>query len=184
MPTFSGGGLTREVGEFWNIELLDATSLNDAGFVLRYVVEDSRTKVDLCGLTDIPAAVNYRSTRDPHDMNFPNTIFKDGDDIGLQGIPVLREGWAKLKVATNNVVGKRGNVLVCTGSGKVDVYTPSAIHSANLTDTVPDIETRFNDLARIVGTIEEEDLIVGTTGAAGQDKVLTKLSIRATSLIT
>lgn len=184
MPTFSGGGLTREVGEFWNIELLDATSLDDAGFVLKYVVESSRTKVDLCGATDVPAAVNYRSTRDPHDMNFPTAIFKKGSDLGLQGIPVLREGWAKIKVATNNSVGKRGDPLVCTGSGKVDKFTPSALNTTAVSLLAADVETRFDDLGRIVGTIEEEDLIVGTTGAAGQDKVLTKLSIRATSLIT
>ena len=184
MPTFSGGGLTREIGEFWNIRLLNATTLDDAGFVLRYVLEDSTYKVDKCGASDIPAAVNYRSTRDPHDMNFPNTLFLKGSDLGEAGIPVLREGWAKLKVATNNTVAVRGDALVCTGSGKVDLYTAPALNTTDVGDLAGDLETRFNDIARIVGTIEEDAMIVGTTSGPGQDKVLTKLSIRNTSLIT
>ena len=184
MPTYSGGGLTREIGEFWNIELLDATSLDDAGYVLSYNDENSRTKVDKCGASEIPACVNYRSTRDPHDMNFPNTIFFTGANLGLAGLPVFREGWAKLKVATNNSVGRRGDVLECTGSGKVDIYTPTAIDNSSASTVTTTVETRFDEHARIVGTIEEENLIVGNSTKPGQDKVLTKLSIRATSLIT
>lgn len=184
MVTFSGGGLTREVGEFFNIQLLDATSLDDAGYVLAFQIESSVTKVDLCTSSEIPAAVNYRSTRDPHDMNFPNTLFLTGATLGEAGIPVLREGWAKLKVATNNSVGVRGDPLVCTGGGKVDKYTPSALSLTATSVLAADVETRFNDLARIVGTIEEEDLIVGTTSVAGQDKVLTHLTIRKNGIIT
>ena len=184
MPTFSGGGLTREVGEFFNVQLLDATSLDDAGFVLAYQVEASVTKVDLCSSTEVPACVNYRSTRDPHDMNFPTTLFLKGSDLGEAGLPVLREGWAKLKVATNNSVGKRGDTLECTGSGKVDIHTPTVIDNTSAATVTTTVEARFDELARIVGTIEEEDLPVGNATAPGQDKVLTHLTIRKNGIIT
>ena len=180
----SGGGLSLELGEFWNIPLLDATKLEDAGFVLTYKVEASVTKVDKCGASDVPAAVNYRSTRDPEDMNqHKTTLTLIGSEIGVKGIPVFREGWAKLKVATDNTVIVRGDTLVCTGSGKVDVYVPAALDDQTLTDAVAEIETRFNDLARVVGHAEEA-IVVGTTAGPGVDKVLTKLSIRALGILS
>ena len=184
MATYSGGGLTREIGELFKMQVLDATSIDDAGYVLALNDESSVHKVDLCSSTEVPFAVNYRSTRDPHDMNFPNTLFKIGSEIGEQGIPVVREGWAKLKVATNNTAAVRGDPVVCTGGGKVDLYTPSALTTTSASDLAADLETRFNDMARIVGNIEEEDLIVGTTGAPGQDKVLVHLTIRKNGIIT
>lgn len=182
MATFSGGGRTREPGEMFNVRLLDATSLNDAGFVLAYQVESSITKVDLCDASQVPACVNYRSTRDPHDMNEPQLLFKTGSQLGEVGIPVFREGWAKLKVATNNAQINRGDAIICTGSGKVDKYTATVI--TNGTNTAADTETRFDELAKIVGHCEEEQVVAGTTGSVGQDKVLTKLSIRAIGIIT
>ena len=182
MATFSGGGRTREPGEMFNVDLLDATSLNDAGFVLAYQVEASVTKVDLCDASQVPAAVNYRSTRDPHDMNEPQLLFKTGLQLEGVGIPVFREGWAKLKVATNNVLLARGDALICTGGGKVDKYVPTVIGQTS--NTAVDVETRFDELAKIVGHVEEESVAAGTTLVAGQDKVLTKLSIRAIGIIT
>ena len=178
----AGGGLTRELGEFWNVELFNATSLDSAGYVLAYKTEDSRIKVDKCGSTDIPACVNYRSTRDPEDMNqHKTTLYLTGTEIGTKGIPVLREGWAKLKVAINNAAITRGDSLVCTGSGLVDKYTPAALDTSGAAALAADVETRFDDLARGVGHAEE-DIAAGTTSASGADKVLTKLSIRATAL--
>jgi len=182
MATYSGGGRTREPGEMFNVNLLDATSLDDAGYVLAYQVEDSETKVDKCDNTQMPAAINYRSTRDPHDMNEPQLLFKTGLQLADVGIPVFREGWAKLKVATNNSALARGDALECTGGGKVDLYTPTTI--TNGTNTAAETEDRFDELARIVGHVEEEDVDAGDTGSAGQDKVLTKLSIRAIGIIT
>jgi len=183
MSQIAGGGLTRELGEFWNIQLLDATSLDDAGYVLTYKVESSTNKVDLCGASDVPAAVNFRSTRDPEDMNEHKThLVLTGSEVGAKGIPVFREGWAKLKVATNNTAIVRGDSLVCTGSGKVDKYTPAALTGTDGASTLAaELETRFDDLARLVGHAEE-DVAVGNTSAPGADKVLTKLSIRAIGL--
>ena len=181
MATFSGGGRTREPGEMFNVILKDATSLDDAGFVLKYIVETTN-KVDKCGATDVPACVNYRSTRDPHSIDEPPAVFLIGSNTKLEGgIPVFREGWAKLKVATDNAAGIRGDAVVCTGSGKIDKYTPTTI--TNGTATAANTETRFDELARLVGHLEA-DLIVGTTAIPGQDKVLVKLSIRAIGLIT
>jgi hypothetical protein len=182
--SIAGGGLTKELGEFWNIELFNATSLDAGGYVLAYKTEDSRIKVDKCGASDVPACVNYRSTRDPEDMNQHKTaLVLTGADIGTKGIPVLREGWAKLKVATNNSAISRGNPLVCTGSGKVDLYTPSALNTSAVATLAADVETRFDDLGRVVGHAEE-DGAAGTTSAAGVDKILTKLSIRAVGIET
>ena len=182
MATFSGGGRTREPGEMFNVDLLGATSINDAGFVLAYEVESSVTKVDLCTSTEVPAAINYRSTRDPHDMNEPQSIFKTGTQLAGVGIPVFREGWAKLKVADNNAVINRGDSLICTGGGKVDKYVASTLGQG--TQGIQDIEDRFDELSRLVGHCEEEQVAAGVATAPGQDKVLTKLSIRATGLIT
>ena len=97
---------------------------------------------------------------------------------------MLREGWAKLKVATNNSVGKRGDTLVCSGGGKVDILSITAFGDTTAVDQAANLETRFDDLARIVGTIEEEDLPVGNATAPGQDKVLTHLTIRKNGIIT
>lgn len=182
MATYSGGGRTREPGEMWNQQLLNATSLDDAGYVLAYNVESSVTKVDLCGASEVPACVNYRSSRDPHDMNEPVTLFKTGAQLGEMGIPVFREGWAKLKVANANAQLNRGDAVVCVGGGKVDKYTPTTI--TNGTNTAANTETRFDELARVVGHVEEEQCAAGTSVTPGQDKVLVKLSIRAIGITT
>lgn len=182
MATFSGGGRTREPGEMFNVNLLDGTSINDAGFVLAYEVEASETKVDLCTSTEVPAAVNYRSTRDPHDMNEPQSDFKTGLQLEGVGIPVFREGWAKLKVADNNAEINRGDSIICVGGGKVDKYVAAAISATTTRNTT--IEDRFDEIARLVGHCEEEQVAAGVATAPGQDKVLTKLSIRAIGIIT
>ena len=183
MATQAGGGLTRELGESWQMILLDATSLDKAGFVLTYKLEGGTQKVDKCGATDIPAAVNYRSTRKPLDLNEPPTLFETGSQIGDKGIEVFREGWMKLQLAINNAALVLGDPLVCTGGGKVDKYTPTTI--TNGTDTASETETRFDELARIVGHVEELAAIAaGTTTAAEQEKVLAKVSIRAIGIIT
>jgi len=183
MATFSGGGRTREPGEMFNVILKDATSLNDAGFVLKYIVETTN-KVDKCGATDIPACVNYRSTRDPDSIDEPPAVFLIGSNVKLEGgIPVFREGWAKIKVATNNSAAIRGDPVVCTGSGLIDLYTPTVIDNTTVATAVTTTEARFDELTRIVGHLEA-DLIVGTTAIPGQDKVLVKLSIRAIGIKT
>ena len=175
MTQVAGGGLTREVGEFWNIPVKDDTTIDDAGYVLKYVVEASTNNVDLCGATDTPRAVNFRSQRDPFDLRETDHGDLKGSEIGAKGIPVFREGWAKLKVATNNAIIVRGDPLVVAsgGGGKVDLYVEGAISS---TYDSAEIEARFDELARIVGQAEE-DIVVGTTAGPGKDKVLTYLTI-------
>ena len=151
MALVAGGGLTREHGEFWNMPLLDATTLDDAGYVLTYKVEDSINKVDKAATTDTPRCVNFRSTRDPFDLRETNHGDQTGLQIGLHGLPVFREGWAKLKVADDNAAIVRGDSIkvATTGGGKVDKYVGNA----------------------------EEDIAAGTSGTPGKDKVLTHLSI-------
>jgi len=170
----AGGGLTREIGEWWNIPLLDATSLDSGGYVLTYKVESSTNKVDKAAATDTPRCVNFRSTRDPFDLRETNHGDLTGANIGAHGIPVFREGWAKLKVAVNNAAIVRGDALkvATSGGGKVDKYVETALANSDITS----VEARFDELARIVGNAEE-DIAVGTTSVAGADKVLTHLSI-------
>ncbi len=84
-------------------------------------------------------------------------------------------------MAVDNAAGVRGDPVVCTGSGLIDKYTPTVIGQTSL--TAGTVETRFDELARLVGHLEA-DLTVGTTAKAGQDKVLVKLSIRAIGIKT
>ena len=185
MATYSGAGRTREPGEMWNVQLKTTTKLDDAGYVLKYITETATNKADLCGATDTPACINYRSTRDPHDMNYPVTDFKTGTELGEAGLPVFREGWAKLKIANNNAVIAIGDSIKCSGSGKVDKYVPTAIPAtvavASAAVSLASVNSRLSELARIVGHAEGK-AVVGTTNAPGQDKVLVKLSIRSTGL--
>jgi len=176
MTTIPGGGRVREVGEMWNMPLKNATSLDDSGYVLTYVSESSTTKVDKCGSTDLPRCVNYRSTRDPHDMNEPNTLFKTGADLA-GGIPVFADGWARLKVKDNNSAISVGNPLIVDATGgKVNKYSKTSIPNTSATNAATAIDTRLKELARIVG-VACEAVSAGTTAGPGADKVLTKLTI-------
>jgi|SaaInl7_100m_RNA_FD_contig_111_175785_length_2548_multi_12_in_0_out_0_3 hypothetical protein len=182
MATGSGSGLTREHGEFWNMQVINASSFDDSGYVLKYEVESSTNKVSLCGSTDIPACVNYRSTRDPFDFNEPSTLELIGSEIGEAGIPVFAEGWAKLQLATNNQVITRGDSLICTGSGKVDQYgtgnsTKTALPDSSVTNSSNEVDARLKELAQIVGRAEETVVAGTTAAAAGTGKILCKLSI-------
>jgi hypothetical protein len=182
MATGAGAGRTREPGEGWIMQVKDATSFADSGFVLTYVVEASTNKVDLCGAADIPTCVNYRSSRDPFDFNEPNTLQLNGADIGEKGFPVFAEGWAKLQLATANQAITRGDSLICTGGGKVDQYgtanaTKTTFGDTATVDQAANINARLKELAQIVGRAEE-DVVAGTSvTAGGTGKVLTKLYI-------
>jgi len=174
MATVAGGGLSREPGEMWNIQLLDATTLDAAGYVLTYKVEASKNKVDKAAAGDIPAAINYRSTRDPFDLRETNHGDLTGATIGEPGIPVFADGWARVKVVTNNAVIVRGDYLVVGGTaGKVDKYVQTVLDTDY---DIAKINARYKELAQIVGRAEE-DIAVGTTLIPGKDKVLTRLTI-------
>lgn len=182
--TQTGGGLSREVGEIFLSPLLNATSLSDGGFVLKQVTESSIEKVDLCGATDIPYAVNYRSTRNPHDLNAPPTSFMTGSNDALKGgIPIFREGWAYLLVANNNAAMTRGDpVKVASGGGgKIDKYVPTTIRCDTVAHAAADTTTRFVELARMVGHVEE-DVPAGGVSNPGKTKALVRLCIRNTGL--
>src|SRR3990172_6498519 len=186
MATYSGGGRTREPGEMWNMQLFTTTSLDDSGYVLKTVEQSNFSKVDKCGATDIPYCVNYRSSRDPHDMNAPNTLFKTGTQLGEMGLAVFREGWAKLKLATNHSALEKGDpvVVAASGGGKVDKYTAATMSVSSVAALGAAVELRFDQLSRIVGHVEGANVAVGTTSGPSQDKVLVKLSIRAIGIIT
>jgi hypothetical protein len=162
----------------WNMQVKSTTSFDDGGYVCTYVTESSTIKIDKCGASDLPRCVNFRSSRDAHDMNFPTTDYLTGTEIGTKGIPVFDEGWAKLKVKVNNTAITRGNYLIVDAAGgKVNkLANGTTIPDTSATDASDDLETRLKELARIVG-IAEEDIAVGTTAAAGADKVLTRLRI-------
>ena len=182
MATGAGGGLTREAGEFWNMQVINTTSFSDSGFVLTYEVESSTNKVNLCGATDIPACVNYRSSRDPFDFNEPSTVVQTGATIGEKGFPVFAQGWAYLQLAVNNQIIVRGDSLVCTGGGKVDQYgsansTKTVLPNSSVTNSSNEVDARLKELAQIVGRAEET-VVAGTTAkAAGTGKILCQLQI-------
>jgi hypothetical protein len=171
----AGGGRSREPGEMWNIQLEASTTLDSGGYVLTY----ASGKVQKCGASDLPRAVNYRSTRDPHDMNEPNTGFLTGTQVGAKGIPVFDEGWAMLKVKTNNTAIAVGDyVYVDAAGGKVNKFptATTVIPVTNVTNAANEIEAKLKELARIVG-ICEKSVLVGTTALPGADKVLVRLRI-------
>jgi hypothetical protein len=182
MATGAGGGLTREAGEFWNMQVLNATSFSDSGFVLTYQVESTVNKVTLCGSTDIPACVNYRSSRDPFDFNEPSTVVQNGAAIGEKGFPVFAQGWAYLQLAVNNQAITRGDSLVCTGGGKVDQYgsgnsTKTVLPDSSVTNSSNEVDARLKELAQIVGRAEETVVAGTTSAAAGTGKILCQLQI-------
>jgi hypothetical protein len=178
LTSIAGGGRSREPGEMWNIQVKSTTSFDDGGYVCTYVTESSVQKIDKCGATDLPKCVNYRSSRDPHDMNFPTSDYLTGTQIGTRGIPVFDEGWAKLKVKTGNAAIIRGDFLIVDATGgKVNKLAAGAtIPDTSATNAANEIEARLLETARIVG-IAEEIVAVGTTAAPGADKVLTRLRI-------
>lgn len=171
----ASGGRSREPGEMWNMQLASAASLDDAGYVLTY----ASGKVDKCGATDLPRCVNYRSTRDPHDFNEPNSTFLTGTQIGTKGIAVFDEGWAMIKVKTNNTAIAVGDyVYVDAAGGKINKFPTltTVIPVTNVTNAANEIEAKLKELARIVG-IAESAVPVGTSLIAGKDKVLVRLRI-------
>lgn len=173
--SIAGGGLSREPGEMWNILLLDATTLDAAGYVLTYKVEDSKNKVDKAASTDTPCAINYRSTRDPFDFRETD----HGDLIGskLVGIAVFADGWARIKVANDNATIVRGDYLsvssVASQTGKVDKYVKTTLDTDY---DIAKVNAIFDELSRVVGRAEE-DVASGDTTKPGKDKVLTRLTI-------
>jgi len=179
MTAIAGGGLTREVGEIFYKQLKATETINDAGYVLEELVESSTSKVKACTASGIPYAINYRSTRDPHDLNFPNSVFLTGTLIGEKGIPVVREGWAKLKVVGDNAAIVVGDpIKVSATAGKVDKFVPTAVGATNSGDVSTAIKTRIKECRTVVG-FAEEAVAAGSGGAAGADKVLVKLCIGA-----
>jgi hypothetical protein len=177
----AGAGRTRESNdEIFYKQLLDATTLDDAGYVLHEEVEACASKVDLVGCGEMPYAVNYRSSRDPHDMNaHKTTLTLIGSEVGLKGVAVFRGGWAKLKVEDCNCAIIVGDPLIGGSggcAGKVNKYVPTTIGETACTDQAANINARFLELSLVVGNAEE-DVAAGACCAPGSDKVLTALTI-------
>lgn len=179
VTAIAGAGRTRESNdEIFYKRLLNATSLDDAGYVLHEQVESCISKVDLAASGEMPYAVNYRSTRDPHDMNAHKTQLNlNGCEVGEKGIPVFRGGWAKLKVADCNSAIIIGDPLITSAccAGKVDKYTPTVIGTTCGGNRAACINTRFAEMSFVVGNAEEA--VAAGCCAPGADKVLTALTI-------
>ena len=176
MATYSGAGRVREPGEIWYEQLKNADSLDDSGYVLAYTTESSVVKLTKAGSSDLGVAVNYRSSRDPHDLNFPPATYKTGTDIGEMGIPVIDEGWVRLKVANNNAAISIGDPIKISAGGKVDKYTATTIGDTSSANQATALNARFTELRKVVG-IAKEAVAAGSGSAPGQDKVLVKLTL-------
>jgi len=181
MTAIGGGGLTREIGEIFYKQLKDTETLADAGYVLEELVESATSKVKACTSSGIPYAINYRSSRDPHDLNFPNSVFLTGTLIGEKGFPVVREGWAKLKVVGGNAAIVVGDPIKVSSAGKVDKFVPTAVGATNSGDVSTAIKTRIKEVRTVVG-FAEEAIAAGSGSTAGADKVLVKLCIGAVGI--
>lgn len=184
VTAIEGSGRTREPGEVFRKPLKDADSLDDSGYVLKQLEESSVQKVAIAGSGDIPFAVNYRSTRDPFDMNHPATTFLTGSSDRLPTIDCIDDGEVALKVANNNAAIAVGDPLVvaASGGGKVDKYTPTVIGNTSAGDESTNIDARFAELGQIVGYAVEK-IAVGGGGAPGADKVRTRLTIKMVPVI-
>lgn len=178
MSTIEGSGRTREPGEIFRKPLLDATSIDDSGYVLKAEIEATIDKVNKAGSGDYPLCVNMRSTRDPFSIDHPNTSFLTGSDEKIPTIDVSDDGEHALKVADNNAAIAVGDPLVvaASGGGKVDKYTPTTV-----TDSATTI-TRFEELGQIVGYAVEA-IPVGAAMAPGADKVRCRLTIKQVPVI-
>jgi hypothetical protein len=167
-----GSGRTREPGEVFRKELIDADSLDDSGYVLKSTLEATIYKVEKADSGEFPIAVNMRSTRDAFSIDHPNTTFLLGSSDRLPSIDCIDDGEVKLKVDDDNAAIVPGDPLVVgAGAGKVDKYTPTVV-----TDSATTI-TRFIELGEIVGYAVEA-AAAGGGGDPGVDKVRTRLTIK------
>lgn len=180
MSTIEGSGRTREPGEIFRKPLLNATSLDDSGYVLKAQVEASVDKVNLAGSGDYPLCVNMRSTRNPFSIDHPNTSFLTGNSELIPTIDVSDDGEHALKVADNNAAIAVGDpiIVAASGGGKVDKYTPTAL----TTPTSGEVAARFQELGQIVGYAVEA-IPVGSAMAPGADKVRVRLTIKQVPVI-
>jgi len=173
MSTIEGSGRVREPGEIFRKNLLNATSIDDSGYVLTSELEGGVYKVDKCGAAEFPICVNMRSTRDPFSIDHPNTSFLTGSDTKIPTIDVSDDGEHMLKVADNNGAIIPGDpiVVAASGGGKVDKYTPTTVVDSATTIT------RFIELGKIVGYATEA-VPAGSAMAPGADKVSVRLTIK------
>ncbi len=184
MTAIEGSGRTREPGEIFRKPLLDAESLDDSGYVLQAEVESTIDKVSKADAADFPYCINMRSTRDPFDIAFPNTIFLLGNDVRLDTIDLSDDGEMALKVIDNNSAIATGEPLVvgAAGGGKVDLYTPTAIGDTSMGDESTNIDARFTELGQIVGYAQEA-IPMGSAMAPGKDKCRTRITLKQVPVI-
>jgi len=171
-----GSGRTREPGEVFRKELVDADSLDDSGYVLKSTLEATIYKVEKADSGEFPIAVNMRSTRDAFSIDHPNTTFLSGSSDRLPSIDCIDDGEVKLKVDDDNAAITPGDPLVVGTLGKVDLYAPTTV-----TDDATTI-TRFIELGTIVGYAVEA-AAAGGGGDPGVDKVRTRLTIKMVPMI-
>lgn len=177
--TTNGSGRTREPGEIFRKELLDASSLDDSGYVLKSQVESSISKVNKAAAADAPYCINMRSTTDPFDLTFPPTIFLTGSSDRLASIDCSDDGEHALKVADNNGAIAVGDPLVvaASGGGKIDKYTPTVVGATDSINQAANIIARFTELGKIVGYAQEV-VAAGSSMVPGQDKCRTRITIK------
>lgn len=177
-------GIIRPFGEEFSKQLKDSEKLDDSGYVLKLVVENSINKLGKAGAGDFSYAVNTKSTRDRLDMTEPPDTFLKGSDSRLDTIDCIDEGEIGLKVVDNNAKIVEGDPLVPKGSatGKVDKYTPTTIGDTTMSDQSSNIVSRFKELAQIVG-YAREDIAAGSASAPGENKVHAKLTIKNVPVI-
>jgi len=184
VTTIEGSGRTRDPGEIFRKQIVDAESLDDSGYVLKAEIESTIDKVSKCDATEFPLCVNMRSTRDAFDLNHPSTINLTGASDRLASIDVSDDGEHALKVAANNSAIAVGDPVkvAAAGGGKIDKYTPTVVGATDTINQAANIISRFTELGQIVG-YAVEPCLVGGGGDPGQDKVRVKLTIKLSPMI-
>jgi hypothetical protein len=184
MTTIEGSGRTREPGEIFRNPLIDATSIDDSGYVLKAEIESTIDKVNKAGAADFPICVNMRSTRDPFSIDHPNTTFLTGDSTLIPTIDCSDDGEHMLKVADNNSAIAVGDpvVVAASGGGKIDKYTPTVVGATDTINQATNIIARFTEVGQIVGYATQA-CPVGAAMSPGADKCRVRLTIKQVPLI-
>lgn len=184
VTTIEGSGRTRDPGEIFRKQIIDAESLSDSGLVLKAELEATIEKVSIADAADFPLCVNMRSTRDPFDMNHPNTQVLTGSSDRLATIDCSDDGEHALKVADNNSAIAVGDpvVVAASGGGKVNKYTPTTLGNTSSVNQAANIVTRFTELGKIVG-YAVQSIPAGVSGSPGADKVRCRLTIKLCPVI-
>jgi hypothetical protein len=91
--------------------------------------------------------------------------------VAGQQIALIIDGFANVQLSATNAAISVGDSLIAIAGGFVDLYVPTTIRVDSITNTVADVNTRFDEIGHLVGRAEEAK----AQNAGG--KILTRLQL-------